>query len=384
MLFKRSLELAKLLKKNSYFLFGPRLSGKSTHIRESFQNEALIIDLLDQRIFKELSEHPEDLENYIESKRGKNTIIVIDEIQKIPPLLDEVHRIIEKTSYTFLLTGSSSRKLKHQSTNMLGGRARSLSFFPLTSQELSNKFHLDKVLRYGSLPKVYLSDEAQIDLFAYTENYIEKEVKSEGLIRNLKPFQKFLKVAALCSGEIINYSKLASDTGVTAPTIKSYYEILNDLLMTFELEPFTMSKKRKAILSSKNYFFDTGVMHTLAQTENIDRNSNLYGKSFEHFIVNEVKAYNSYHQKHKKITYWREKNGKEVDLIIGNDIAIEIKSSKKTTSSDKKGLQALQEEDLNFKNYYLLSQDTLSMKKDSIQKIHYQEFLEELWAGKIF
>ena len=178
------------------------------------------------------------MEGVIQARIGHKKCVVIDEVQKIPALLDEVHRLIEEQGIRFLLTGSSARKLKSENANMLGGRARSMSFFPLTYFELDRDFDLDKVLRWGTLPRVYLSENPEADLYAYIENYLEKEVKSEGLIRDLRPFSRFLKMAALSSGQMLNYSNLASDSGVSAPTIKAYYQILFDLLMALNWSLF--------------------------------------------------------------------------------------------------------------------------------------------------
>jgi predicted AAA+ superfamily ATPase len=382
-MFKRELDLLRILKKGkSQFLFGPRSTGKTSLIRTQLQS-VYLIDLLDSKIFLRLSEKPFILENLIVEQPHK--LIVIDEIQKIPLLLDEIHRLLEKPKnpYIFLMTGSSARKLKKQSVNLLGGRAGRLELFPIVYKEwLDHKFDLQRILRYGALPKILTSEDPQQELYDYVDNYINEEIRLEALIRNLPPFRRFLKSVALSNSQVINYSSFARDVGVSVPTVKEYFNILEDTLIGFRLEPWVESKKRKAIESSRFYFFDLGVTHTLAETEYLDRNSNLYGQSFEQFIALEIKSYLSYRQKRTKLSFWRTKEGIEVDFILGDKIAIEVKSSQKIQEGYLNGLKKLQEEMI-IKDFYLISQDSISQNIKGIHCLPWDQFLIKLWNDEI-
>lgn len=308
--------------------------------------------------------------------------IVIDEIQKVPQLLNEVHRLIEKKHWTFLLTGSSARKLKKETTNLLAGRAWVSHLFPLIREEIGKKFNLEKYLLYGGLPQVYLSEYPEEELSAYITTYLQQEIRIEGLIRKLPQFSRFLEVAALSNGQLINFAEISSDAAVPASTIREYYSILEDTLMGFLLTPWIKSKKRKAIQTAKFYFFDIGVANHLSGTRSLDRNSDIYGRAFEHFIAMELRAYLSYSKKREDLRFWRSINGQEVDFILGDQVGVEIKSTRRISERDLKNLRALKEEKI-IKSLYLVSQDTMSLKKNGIHCIPWQEFLSRLWAGDI-
>jgi predicted AAA+ superfamily ATPase len=380
----RKLNLLELLGKKSFFLFGPRSTGKSFLIKKQLLGKAIILDLLNSELFLRLSAMPSTMKELIDSQREKYQIVVIDEIQRIPELLSEVHRLIEdQAGIKFLLTGSSARKLKRNpDIDMLAGRAWTANLFPLTWSEIGN-FELDRYLRFGGLPQVYPSAEPQEELYAYVENYLKEEIVAEGLIRKLPPFARFLKSAAFSNGSPLNFSEIANDCQVPPSTIREYYSILQDTLMGYMLEPWIGSKKRKAVQTAKFYFFDTGVTHTLAGTVALDRNSNLYGSSFEQFIIMEVKAYLSYKRIKESISFWRSLNGQEVDILIGEKTAIEVKSTGRVSPRDFKGLVALSEEGI-FKNFYLVSQDNISIKRDMVMAIHWEDFLKRLWNGEIW
>ena len=379
--FKRFLQLSKLVEKKSCFLFGPRSTGKTTLIREELRDLALTINLLKSQYFLPLSQNPGILASLIEAQ--DKTLIVIDEVQKLPEILDEVHNLIEERSYRFLLTGSSARKLKRQHANMLGGRASSAALFPLTWSEIQARqpFELERALRYGTLPRVYLAEDPDEELFAYVDLYLKEEIQTEALTRNLPSFSRFLKLAALASSEQINYANIASDVGLSAKTIKEYYEILHDTLLAFSLPVWKSGKKRKTSATAKYYLFDLGVIHTLAGTKTLDRNSDLYGKSFEHFLIGEVRAYQSYSKRRWELSYWRTVGGQEVDLIIGDDLAIEIKATSKVSSKDLQGLIQIEEEG-EWKERILVSHDPLTQVFQGISCLHWQTFLERLWAHK--
>jgi len=380
----RILRLEKLLAEKSHFLLGPRGTGKTTVIVEQLKGKAVLIDLLRAEIYRQLLQYPEQLEEIVCVSLGamKNKWIVIDEVQKIPELLDEVHRLIEEKKWKFLLTGSSARKLKGYNANLLGGRARRAEMFPFTYPEWK-VFDLDRILIYGALPVVIDSKNPSEELYSYTDVYLKEEILQEGLVRKIAPFSRFLTVAALSSGELLNFSKMGSDAQIAPSTVIEHFNVLEDTLIGFRLEPWTKSVKRKAIMTAKFYFFDCGVTNTLAGIKSLDRNSDLYGKRFEQFIINEVRAYNSYHRKHAQLKFWREKHNAEVDLVIDDDVAIEMKATKKVSPSDLKGLLALQQEQV-FKKLILVSQDPIERKADGMQLMYIENFLKRLWDGKVF
>ena len=375
----RLLDLNDLLKKKSFFLFGPRSTGKSTLVKEQLLNSAGIIDLLDSRLFLRLSSAPHEIEEIIDALEA--SLVVVDEIQRIPELLNEVHRLIENRKIRFLLTGSSARKLKRGNANLLAGRVWEARLYPLTWKEIP-EFNLERYLLYGGLPSVYLGEYPEEELDAYVNTYLKEEIMAEGLIRNLPPFARFLKTISLANGEIVNFTKLGNDCQVAASTVREYISLLEDTLVGFLLPAWIESKKRKAVKSGKFYFFDPGVTHALSGTQTLDRNSDLYGKSFEQFIGMEIRAYLGYKRLKSSLSYWRSTHGHEVDFLIGDKIAIEVKSSQHVTSADFKGLKVLSEEEI-FSDFYLVSQDPVETKKNNIYTIHWKNFLEKLWQGKI-
>ncbi|MBT8366296.1 MAG: ATP-binding protein [Deltaproteobacteria bacterium] len=378
MVLKRILQLAPLLAMKSFFLFGPRATGKTTLVRQQLTEKATIIDLLDSRYFLRLSSNPHELESIIAADPAD--IIVIDEIQRIPELLNEIHRLIESQNITFLLTGSSARKLRRGKANLLAGRVWNSRMFPLIYREITD-FNLERFLQYGGLPAVYLSEYPEEELDAYVNTYLKEEILAEGLIRRLPPFSRFLNTIALANGEMINFTKLANDCQVPPSTVTEYVGLLEDTLIGFLLPAWTESKRRKAIRTGKFYFFDPGITHMLAGTETLDRNSNLYGKSFEQFICMELRAYLSYRRKKIPLTYWRSKNGHEVDFLLGTKTAVEVKASKKISRNDLKGLKYLMQEDV-FQNFILVSQDPLSTLTGNILTLPWQKFLSDLWKDK--
>ncbi|HCU24322.1 MAG TPA: ATPase [Deltaproteobacteria bacterium] len=379
--FLRNINLLELLNKKSFFLFGPRSTGKTHLIRQQLADRALVIDLLNSNLYLSLNAHPSELEGIIDAELKNRSFVVIDEIQKVPLLLNEVHRLIETRSLRFLLTGSSARQLKHKESNLLGGRAWRAELFPLSWSEIPH-FQLDHYLRFGGLPHVYPSEHPAEELDAYVNLYLKEEIQAEGLVRKLPPFSRFLKTAALSNGHVLNFTEVASDSQVPPSTVREYYSILTDTLMGFMLESWTASLKRKAIQTAKFYFFDTGVMHTLAGTRSLDRNSDLYGASFEQFIGMELKAYLSYRRIKDSLTFWRTTHGFEVDYLIGDHSAVEVKATTKVASKHAKGLQALAEEN-KLKKMFLVTHDRIATKKAGIHALHWESFLKELWEGKI-
>lgn len=385
MFLQRFLKLRPFLSKKSCFLFGPRAVGKTFLIREEIKSisDALYIDLLKARYFTLLSGNPSEIENLIENH---HKVVIIDEIQKVPPLLDEVHRLIEERGIHFLLTGSSARKLKRGHANLLAGRAWTLRLFPLIFSEIA-KFDLNRALRFGLLPVVWLSQDPEEELDSYISTYLKEEILAEGLSRNLPAFNRFLKVAALSSGNLINYSQMASDAQVAESTIRGHFEILQDTLIGYIVEPFIESKKRKAIATPKFYIFDNGVRHALMGTTSLDRNSDLYGSSFEAWLAHEIRAYLSYTRSKLPLTFWRSTSQFEVDFLIGDKIAIEVKACSQANKKHLKGLLALSEEKI-FKHFYLVTQDpiarTYPLKNScNVKLLPCRDFLKKLWTGEI-
>lgn len=366
-----------LTHKANYFLFGPRSTGKSSLLKMQIP-KAQVFDLLSDSVYDQLSRRPESLGELI---RDPKQVIVIDEIQKLPKLMDEVHRLIESKKIRFLLTGSSARKLRRQGGNMLGGRAREALLFPLTWKELGKDFNLKKYLNYGGLPFIYKSSEPMEDLNAYCKNYLNEEIKIEAAVRNYDRFVRFLETMAINNAQELNYEGLASDSGVPARTLEGHIEVLKDTLIAYELLPYTKTKKRKAVSRSKFYFFDTGVANFLAQRLPLNEGSTDLGASFEQFIINEVRAYLSYTKKNHSLCYWRSRK-QEVDLIIGQSLAIEIKFSTHFKSGFTGGLKALREEN-QIKHFMVIGRFANSGIHEGISYLSYNQFLKQLWSDEL-
>ncbi|HRA42638.1 MAG TPA: ATP-binding protein [Gammaproteobacteria bacterium] len=381
MYLQRLLKISDLLKQKSFFLFGPRATGKTSLIREQLSANVLIINLLRSDMFLRLSADPSLLEEIIETRPNAETIIVIDEVQKVPILLNEVHRLIEEKKIRFLLTGSSARKLRKNDVNLLAGRAWEARLFPLTRSEIPD-FSLPRYLNFGGLPSVYLSENPREELIAYVDTYLKEEIQAEAVVRKIQSFAKFLQISALTSGKLLNFSSLSNDVGIPAATIREYYQVLEDTLIGFLLPAWTKTQKRKAISTAKFYFFDVGVMHQLAEIYTVEPNTDVYGQAFEHFIAMELSAYLSYNRKNLTLSFWAAPNEREVDFIIGDDIAIEIKSTKSVNAKHLKGIKALQEEGI-CKKYFLVSFDKIHRIHEGIEIIHWENFLDLLWQNKI-
>ena len=372
-----------LLEKKSFFLFGPRSTGKTSLLNKKIGEKVPSINLLQSKYFLPLANDPSALSEII----GNSKFAIIDEIQKLPALLDEVHHLIESQGKHFVLTGSSARKLKQENANMLGGRATKVDFFPLTWKELSEAkiFDLNRTLRFGSLPRVYLSDAPDQELFDYVDVYLKEEIRMEANIRKLPAFSRFLKIAALGMGNLTNYANTASDIGgISGQSVRNYFEILDDTLLGFALNPWKSGKSRKSVSTAKHYLFDCGITHTLSGTKHLERNSSLYGACFELFIINEVRAYISYRRKRTEIAFWRTKHGDEVDLVLDDSIAIEIKSSKRVAKSDWKGLRSITDEGP-WKMRILVSQDEVERQPEkNLRFLYWEVFLKKLWDNEIF
>ncbi|OFZ51807.1 MAG: hypothetical protein A2381_00700 [Bdellovibrionales bacterium RIFOXYB1_FULL_37_110] len=377
--YTRSLSLGKHLNKSSLFLFGARNTGKSFLIQHTFP-KLRYIDLLDSDCYSALLRRPKALEEMLTIK---DKCVIIDEIQKLPALLDVIHRLIETRKINFLLTGSSSRKIKREGGNLLGGRAREFHLYPLTSKELGLDFDLIKYLNRGGLPRIYKSDDPYIDLKAYVNLYLAEEIKQEALIRKFEQFVRFLDTMSLSNGEELHLANIANDSGISPRTLEGYIQVLEDTLVGFQVYPFFKTKKRKAITKSKFYFFDIGVTNFLANRGEIKNKSELFGRALEQFIALEIRAYLSYNNKREQLYYWRTKNGFEVDFIIGTKAAIEVKASSRISDSELKNLKALREEKL-IEKYFVISQEPFRRTVDGITILPIGEFLKELWSDRLF
>lgn len=376
-MYTRSLNLPNLLKKRSYFLFGPRGTGKSTLIDQTLA-DAKVYDLLDANEFARLLREP----TLISQETTADTLVVIDEIQKLPGLLDEVHRLIVKRKQKFLLTGSSARKLRRGGANLLAGRAFQAELFPLTSQEIKD-FDLLVYLNTTGLPEFYGQTDYQEYLQAYIGTYLQEEIKAEALTRNLAGFIRFLEVVALSNGQEINYANISSDCGVAVRTIESYFGILNDTLIGFPILPFLASTKRKAITRSKYYLFDIGIVNSLARRGKVELKSELFGRLFEHFIALELRAFISYNRLELPLQYWRSTSQFEVDFILGNKLAIEVKGTELVSDKHLKGIRALKEEGM-IQSYCVVSLDLNErITDDGITILPWELFLKKLWSSQL-
>ena len=375
----RKLDLVALLERSSHFLLGPRGTGKSTLIRATCEDVADYIDLLDSRVYLRLKADP-SLLHALTTK----PYVVIDEIQRIPELLNEVHRSIELDRRRFLLTGSSARALRRQGVNLLAGRAFRAEFFPLTWRELSQAqtFDLQRYVRFGGLPSAYLGAHPEEYLYAYVDTYLKEEIQMEGHARSLPSFSRFLQNAAFNSARLLNYTKLANDAQLPVSTVRDYYQILKDTLVGFELAPWSGTSARKPVQSAKFYLFDPGVVHALKETVALEPTSDAFGMSFEHFIACELRAYLSYARVRLPLRFWRTHTGQEVDFVIGERLAVEVKSSERVSRRDQRGLVAISKEG-NWQHRILVSQDTAQTTyENGVQHLHWQTFLERLWQGE--
>ena len=368
----RSLNLEQLLERKSHFLLGPRQTGKSFLIRHSLQ-QARVYDLLDSSVYLTFSRDPGRLGQELTEQ---DRIVVIDEVQRIPQILNEVHRLIELRGTRFLLTGSSARKLRGAGVNLLGGRARTKHLHPLVSAELGEQFHLQQALSRGLLPSIYFSDDAEADLEAYAGNYLQQEIVAEGVVRSTPAFSRFLGVAALCNASIVNFTNVANDAQVARTTVYEYFEILKDTLILHEVPAWKESRKRKPLTSSKYYFFDTGVVRWL-QGRTLRQGTPEFGEAMETFLFHELVAHRDYRGGHP-ICHWRSANGFEVDFILGDHTAIELKAKTNLAPQDFRSLRALAEEE-RFRRLICVSMEPRRRVVDGIEVLPWQEFLTLLW-----
>lgn len=370
----------------SAFLWGPRKTGKSTLLKDLF-SDSFSLDFLDTDLYFEFSKRPALLRERVAtlSQSVKRRPIILDEVQKIPHILDEVHYLIEKERLSFILCGSSARKLKKSHANMLGGRAWRLELHPLCSVEIPN-LNLLNVLNRGLIPSHYLQndEEANLSLKAYTRDYLKEEVFDEGLTRNVPAFSRFFDAIAYSHGELTNYTNIAADCGIDSKTVKEYYQILCDTLLGTFIEPFSKRSGRDIIIKSpKFYLFDCGVARTIMKNSVTEEKGAFFGKMFEHFIFLELLAYRTYSGSDFKINYWRTKSGLEVDFILENGlVAIEVKGTNRVDQADVKGLKAFSEEH-STERLICVCNEKFSRISNDIHFYPWRDFLTDLWKGQI-
>ena len=390
-MYKRTLDLSGTLKRKSLFLLGPRQTGKSTYLK-TFYPKALYINLLKYSEFQKYSVNPgvlTEVVNYSKENSDGN-LVIIDEIQKIPELLDGVHDLIESDKkLRFILTGSSARKLKRGGVNLLGGRASWFHMHPLCFPELGssrNTLWL-KRLSTGALPPIVDSSDPFSDLKDYVGLYLREEIQAEGLSRSIDNFARFLDFVALVNGEQINFTSIGSDAQLSPSTVRDYFEVLSDTLIGHTLPAFQATKKRKAMATSKFYLFDCGVTNALLGRKEVAVGTIEFGKMLEQAIFLELRAYLDYHQSEKKLEYWRSTSQFEVDFLIyekmNEMVAIEVKANANPSAKDFKGLLALEQDVPLKKKIVVCNTSTPRKTKEGVEVLPIMHFLEKLWSGKL-
>ncbi|TVQ20831.1 MAG: ATP-binding protein [Spirochaetaceae bacterium] len=377
----RLLDLSSDLTTRSVFLFGPRQTGKTTLLRLRYPT-APWFSLLQGDVFLRLSANPGRLREELENTDPNAGPVVIDEIQKLPALLDDVHDLIERQGFRFVLTGSSPVKLRRGGTNLLGGRARVRELMPLVSAEIP-EFDLGRALLHGTIPSIYLSDQPRLDLEAYCGTYLQLEVQAEGLVRGIEPFSRFLRSAARRSGEQIVFERVASEAQVPARTVREFYQVLTDTLLGVMLDPIEPGRRSRRIVSrGKFYLFDVGVAHALAGTTALDDHTAEYGRALEQLIFMEIRAWRSYRRDDRPFGFWRTTDGMEVDFLLGSQAAIEVKATANATRADTRGLADIAGE-ADFRRRILVCREPVRRIVDGIEILPIHTFLDELWSGKV-
>jgi len=371
----------------SAFLWGARKTGKSTYLKRKFPN-ARVYDLLLSDLYLDLAKNPARLRQelvYAESTASGNDIVIIDEIQRIPPLLDEVHWLIENTSWRFILCGSSARKLKRGQANLLGGRAWRYQMQPLTSHEIPG-LDLLRALNVGLVPSHYLSPDPARSLQAYLQDYLTEEIKAEALVRNVPAFASFLDALAYSHGQLTNYANVARDCGVDAKTVKEYYQILEDTLLGTFIWPFAKKSRRQIVRSTpKFYLFDVGLATHIAGRRHGKLRGAEIGQAFEHFILMELLAYRAYRNPQLNVKYWRTKSGLEVDFILDDGrVAVETKIGPQPGGRDLRGLRAFIEEHHPEAAYVVCTTPRpfrIEGSNPPIEVLPWETFVEQLWSA---
>lgn len=369
----------------SFFLWGPRQIGKSSLLRARYP-EAHYRDLLMTDLYLRYLQRPGLLREEMESAQP-GAFVILDEIQKVPALLDEVHWLIENRGIHFGLCGSSARKVRRGHANLLGGRAVRYEMFGLVSVEIGEQFDLTRALNQGNLPKHYLGEATHVKrlLRAYVQDYLTQEIAAEGLVRNLPAFADFLRAAALSDAEVVNFTNIARDCGVSAPSVREYFQILVDTLLGRYLQPYTRRAKRRCVQAPKFYFSSVGVVNILARRGQLQPGGELFGKALENWVFHELTAWQHYTENFSELSYWRLSSGQEVDFVVGDaQIALEIKAAARVDHHDLKGLREFQREYPAVQRRFLVSLDPLARRtEDGVELLPVGEFLARLWKGEI-
>jgi uncharacterized protein len=373
----RKINLPTLLKSKSAFLLGPRQTGKSSLIQRQL-GPCLLVDLLLNETFLQFSQNKRELRERV---GAEHSLVVIDEIQRLPELLNEVQYLIESQGTKFLLTGSSARKLRRQGVNLLGGRARQYFMHPFSYCELGDKFDLLKALNLGLLPSIYNSDNPTHDLSSYVGLYLKEEIVAEALTRKIDAYSRFLQTAALANGQLVNHTNIANDAQVPRTTVVEYFGILIDTLFATYLQPWRKTSKRKPILTPKFYFFDTGVVGLLQERGKIKTKSPQFGEAFESYLYHEIRTYIDTTTP-RPLNYWRSTSNFEVDFIFDNRIAIEVKGKATIGGRDLAGIRALKEEGLLERYLIVYTGEVAKTLEDGIELHPWQSFVSDLWSGK--
>jgi len=362
------------------FLFGGRQTGKSTLLKERFP-KAVYIDLLKSDVRNRFKQHPEEFRESL-LRYPPETLVIVDEIQKVPDLLDEVHWLMVEKGLWFILSGSSARKIKRSGANNLGGRAIPETLFPLVSAEIPD-FDLERAVQNGMIPRHYMVANARNRMRAYIDLYLKEEIIEEALVQNVDEFVRFMEVAAIMDGEILNYENVASDCEVSANTVKAYYKILVDTLLGFEVPAYRKVIKRKLYKSPRFYYFDVGIANHLTKRYHLAPKTPEYGHAFEHLIMQEIVAYLGYTNSDEELTYWHTYENLEVDAVIGDArVAIEIKSKEHIDHDDKKGVTEFAKEHPDTKQI-IVSRDRISRRSGDVDLYYVTDFFKALWAGEI-
>jgi len=384
-MYKRIIHIS-LPERSSRFLWGPRQTGKSTLLQERYPTSKRY-DLLLSDEYRRLMHQPsllrEECLALARRPEARDRPVVVDEFQKVPDLLDEIHWLIENTKLSFILCGSSARKMKRGHANLLGGRAIRYELFPLVFPEIPD-FSLEKALNDGLLPPHYGSHITRKRLEAYVGDYLQEEIAAEAATRNVPSFSRFLEIAAMANGEMIQFNNIARECGVSAPTVKSYYQILVDTLLGKFVPAYQKGPKRRVILAPRFYFFDVGVVGFLTKRGRIEMGSELFGRAFEHFLFMELSAYASYSGLHYSISYWRTASQLEVDFILGDhEVVIEVKGTSSAQPQHLKGLIAFGEEYRSRRRILVSCDPQPRSVMAKIEILPWKTFLEDLWSGKI-
>ena len=364
----------------SVFFWGARQTGKSTLLKILYP-EALYFDLLLSDVYERLQRNPSLLRETVLANL-KLGPVVIDEIQLIPVLLNEIHWLITNKNVRFILSGSSPRKILRSGANLLGGRALRYELYPLIYKEIPD-FDLLRALNHGLLPRHYLSGNPKKLISAYIGSYLRDEILAEAKIRNITSFSRFLESAAFSNGEIVNYTNIAAECSVSAPTVKEYFQILEDTLIGRFLPSFQKKPKRRIVLAPKFYYFDIGIANYLLKRKSVEPGSETFGKAFEHFIYHEIYAYSRYSGLEFPVSYWRTASQIEVDFILGDhQVAVEVKGIRQANPRHLKGLKSFAEE-YSVQKLILVSNDPLPRQSGNILILPWKVFLDRLWAGEI-